>query len=279
MNDRRRGSYWVPGDPRTYVLPQDIKDLDAAWAAYLGSQAPIDDIPEDSRGEADMSPEAIAERARLKARHDEAVRFIASYEGTFGLILDIRANPKWGTKYLRLSPRQVDAVLRSRDRDLERIETARINTELYADDEYQLFLSRKETPDARPQNGEAPGLEAQRPTRSTSPSAVTDGWYMVGDQPWKVQWNRERTRLYAKRLVLRGPRAELRESGLDVAAVPDWEYVPGGLRIIASEGVPMTTEVAQGYGKLYGVCAVCGRILTDEKSIADGLGPVCAAKL
>ncbi len=41
---------------------------------------------------------------------------------------------------------------------------------------------------------------------------------------------------------------------------------------------PMTMEVAQQYGRLYGVCCRCGRTLTDEGSIEAGIGPVCAGK-
>jgi hypothetical protein len=40
----------------------------------------------------------------------------------------------------------------------------------------------------------------------------------------------------------------------------------------------MTLEQAAEYGHLYGVCARCGRPLTDEDSIARGIGPVCAGK-
>ena len=41
---------------------------------------------------------------------------------------------------------------------------------------------------------------------------------------------------------------------------------------------PLTLERAQELGQLYGVCMRCGRTLTDEGSIAAGIGPVCAGK-
>lgn len=34
-----------------------------------------------------------------------------------------------------------------------------------------------------------------------------------------------------------------------------------------------------GIGLADGVCAVCGRVLTDEKSIEQGIGPVCISRL
>ena len=33
------------------------------------------------------------------------------------------------------------------------------------------------------------------------------------------------------------------------------------------------------YGRLFGLCCVCGRALDDEKSIEAGIGPVCAKKV
>lgn len=41
----------------------------------------------------------------------------------------------------------------------------------------------------------------------------------------------------------------------------------------------MTVEEAKAWGALYGSCCVCGRVLTKEESIADGIGPVCAARV
>lgn len=39
---------------------------------------------------------------------------------------------------------------------------------------------------------------------------------------------------------------------------------------------PKTVAVA--YGKQFGICAVCGRDLSDEESVQRGIGPVCAEK-
>jgi len=224
--DTRHGRYFgPPGDDREYWMPRDMAAWEASWSEHLGSKpdAPIAD-EQRSKGEVDMSPEAVEARRIAKQRHDEAMAYIREYTGTFGLILDIRASERWGTKYMKLSERQVEAVLASRDREAQ--------------------WRAERSPD---------------PVASTEAKPVEDGWYVVEGEPWKVQWNREKTRKYAKRLVDR-----------------EWLYVPGGLGIVARKGEPMTLEVAQQYGKLYGVCAICGRTLTDEKSIADGIGPVCA---
>lgn len=69
-------------------------------------------------------------------------------------------------------------------------------------------------------------------------------------------------REYAKRLIVEGGTAS-------------FEMERGAMRFL-SASTRMTTEQAAHYGHLYGVCCNCGRTLTDERSIAQGYGPVCA---
>lgn len=40
----------------------------------------------------------------------------------------------------------------------------------------------------------------------------------------------------------------------------------------------LTPEEAAEFGKLYGSCCICGRLLTNELSIALGIGPVCGRR-
>lgn len=58
----------------------------------------------------------------------------------------------------------------------------------------------------------------------------------------------------------------------------DGSWVYCGQRPFASL-VPLDLDTARQFGQLYGMCGVCGRTLTDETSIAAGIGPVCAGKL
>lgn len=56
-----------------------------------------------------------------------------------------------------------------------------------------------------------------------------------------------------------------------------WEYLGrGGVFKQLSADTLMTLEDAQEFGRLYGMCCKCGATLTDESSIAAGIGPVCA---
>lgn len=56
-----------------------------------------------------------------------------------------------------------------------------------------------------------------------------------------------------------------------------WVYAPGFVNELRSEHL-LTLEEAKEFGKLYGVCCVCGAILTNEESIENGIGPICAQK-
>lgn len=57
-----------------------------------------------------------------------------------------------------------------------------------------------------------------------------------------------------------------------------WEYQGLATRFIPAGVAPMTLEQAKEFGRLYGICCHCGATLTDEESIAAGIGPVCAKR-
>lgn len=107
---------------------------------------------------------------------------------------------------------------------------------------------------------------ASRERKVTAPAApveqVTEGMYRIADGTvFKVQKAVHGSgNLYAKRLT---------EDG--------FEYAPGAIRTLTVAD-KMTLDEAKAWGVLYGTCCVCGRTLTDEQSIAAGIGPVCAGK-
>lgn len=104
-------------------------------------------------------------------------------------------------------------------------------------------------------------LLAQRPAPARE---LADGIYTYQGDIVKVQHAVHGSgRQYAKRLI---------------AGTTSWEYAPGLIRSLTAADA-LTLDRAREYGALYGVCAVCGRTLTDEDSIAAGIGPVCAARL
>ena len=71
-------------------------------------------------------------------------------------------------------------------------------------------------------------------------------------------------RLYAK---------ELKQYGEEWS----FEFAPGMIYKLSS-ATKMTLEEAKEFGALYGTCCVCGRTLTNETSIEEGIGPVCASR-
>ncbi|WPH57996.1 hypothetical protein SEA_LUCKYLEO_48 [Gordonia phage LuckyLeo] len=138
---------------------------------------------------------------------------------------------------------------------------------------------------------------ASKDTRPFNP-INEDGIYVVnpryqdvlGAEYIKVQMNREGTRLYAKRLVELFP-AELKleanpKNAIELWAANngmkkpvEWTYQAGLLRNMARHMVTkLGVEDAAQFGHLYGICMECGAILTNEESIARGMGPICAGK-
>lgn len=130
---------------------------------------------------------------------------------------------------------------------------------------------------------EAKELRAQAPRTADEAAVggrreVTEGMWIVGDltdghvgnlaRIFKVQQALDSDRLYAKELI----RTE-GDSEHD-----SFVYTPGAMKTIAQFGRKMTLDEAKQYGALYGTCCVCGRRLTNEKSIAAKIGPVCAKK-
>lgn len=93
------------------------------------------------------------------------------------------------------------------------------------------------------------------------------GMYRKDGHIYKVQESRQSGRLYAKELIVTPV-----EGG---EPVTEFAYAKGVVyRLSASD--MMTLAEAKEFGALYGVCCVCGRLLTNETSIEAGIGPICA---
>lgn len=128
-----------------------------------------------------------------------------------------------------------------------------------------------------------------RPAKLTKPTQ--DGMYRnpQTDEIFKVQWNRgegDDKRLYAKQLVgwahtdLDTAEAE-KVTQFQLAgkqSAMEFEFVyRAGLILQIDASWRMTMEEAKAFGALYGTCCRCGRTLTLEKSIEQGMGRKCAS--
>jgi len=112
-------------------------------------------------------------------------------------------------------------------------------------------------------------LRTVAPAAATSTEKVTDGMYRMDGVIYKVQYAKNGSgNLYAKELVIHGEAPD---------TYGEFVYAPGVIRNLRPEH-KLTLEEAKEFGALYGTCCVCARTLTDEKSIAAGIGPVCAKK-
>lgn len=80
---------------------------------------------------------------------------------------------------------------------------------------------------------------------------------------FRVQKSKTSGNLYAKKLdVLDG----------------GFLYVQGAIRLIKPSD-RMSLDEAKAFGVEYGICCVCGAFLTNEVSVAEGIGPVCGGRV
>ena len=80
---------------------------------------------------------------------------------------------------------------------------------------------------------------------------------------FRVQTSRQSGNLYAKRL-------DIMDGG--------FIYEPGALRNIKPSD-RLSVEQAKALGVQYGFCIVCGILLTDPKSVEQGIGPICIKRV
>lgn len=117
----------------------------------------------------------------------------------------------------------------------------------------------------------------RKPRELTNP--VTEvGMYRDGDAFFKVQISRQSGRFYAKRLVVDGAAIFDDDGHLLHGAPCHFEYA-GGAIFTLTASQRLTLEEAKAFGVAYGTCCVCGALLTDPKSIAQGIGPVCIKRI
>jgi hypothetical protein len=102
---------------------------------------------------------------------------------------------------------------------------------------------------------------------------VEDGVYKVGDTIYKVKHAQQSGKQWAHRLTVVND--ELTKGG-HVAAVFRYAGKPATFGIKPEH--KLTYEDAKAFGALYGMCCCCGRLLTNELSIALGIGPVCGKR-
>jgi len=144
--------------------------------------------------------------------------------------------------------------------------------------EAQLTLLRKlfvEKFDAEKAAECAAWLDAHKLSKATASHKITtllalptvnraaeldEGMYKVGEEIFKV-YHTQAGHIATKQLT---------EDG--------FEYTGRKPLAVIKPEHRMTLDEAKEYGKITGTCCNCGRLLTNEESIAAGIGPICASK-
>lgn len=74
---------------------------------------------------------------------------------------------------------------------------------------------------------------------------ITEGFWHIGHRVFRVKMAKSGY-LYAQELI-----------------GTTWTYSPGSMARLKTSGEPLDSETAATYGKTFGICALCGRTLTD----------------
>lgn len=108
-------------------------------------------------------------------------------------------------------------------------------------------------------------MPSVRKAFSSTPE-LDEGMYRVGEDIFKVYYTRGNAER-APQLVTK----QLIEGHFEYKGKKPLSFIKAEHR--------MTLDEAKEYGKVTGTCCVCAAKLTNEKSIAAGIGPVCGGRV
>lgn len=104
------------------------------------------------------------------------------------------------------------------------------------------------------------------PARKQPKEELKDGYWKTKDGTiWKAYYS-QNGRLICKELVVYKDNSH------------EWTYRGMANRFLSAAHL-LTLEEAKEFGSIYGFCCVCGRTLTNEISVAEGIGPICSGRL
>lgn len=161
-------------------------------------------------------------------------------------------------------PRNPKAPTSARQGDYIRTLAARLNESIEVPATMDVASALIEMLKDRIENEKADAAEARAALPPVAP--LEAGMYEAEGKVYRVQASRNTGRLYAKALTFHGH------------GKASFEYAPGAIfRLTADHRMSLADVAARGLAA--GVCCVCGRSLTVEKSVAAGIGPVCAKRV
>lgn len=119
-----------------------------------------------------------------------------------------------------------------------------------------------------------PAKPAAQPTAKVE---LEEGMYQVGDDIYQVQKSKTSGKPYAKLLVLHYVTDEDGEV-IKARSRARFEYAPGAIRRIRPEH-RLPLDRAKAFGKRFGICCCCSRLLTNKISVDEGIGPICGGRI
>jgi hypothetical protein len=102
-------------------------------------------------------------------------------------------------------------------------------------------------------------------------AALTMGVYKLDGDVFIVKPNKEKTRLYAKRMVFTDTERAIEDG---TRAKIEFVYAPGAIYRIKPEH-KMNAVEGKALTIRYGRCICCNRALKAAQSVEQGIGPVC----
>ena len=132
---------------------------------------------------------------------------------------------------------------------------------------------------------EARDAARKEPAAATSNRVTEDGVYRdANGDLFKCVHNQSGSHMYAKKLVATGNMRDVsikdkktKEVRVEQREDWVWSYDSGAIRTLTAD-MRLSLEEAQAFGRLTGTCCVCGAYLTDETSVANGIGPICGSR-
>jgi hypothetical protein len=251
------GSSIWRGENGQIDMVTNLDEYDARWAHGAPS------APKAPSGHAVVTPEST----ERKNREALAIEHIKTCTSRFGLILDLKADPRMGTKWMSLSPRQADAVL------------------AHAEREAGWAAERAATPAPNAANRANPtvaGLKIEN-------LPVGPAYFAVENEHGEVTFLRFR-RLAADAKD-RWTHEPYRWAGwvfVDQQLGPNYEKrgridprgtYSGTWPTMVEQIMRNPTEAMARYGHEIGRCGYCNLPLTNAESREYGIGPICREKL
>lgn len=165
----------------------------------------------------------------------------------------------------------------------EGYEAGSLNTWLVANNREQVSMETFQTILPKLQDAKAVEPVYNELLRQTpnvkAPIATTDGMFKKGDTFYKLRFAKT-GKLWAHRLVflMTPEQAKVAAAAGSKERAAKFKFAGSPQSLGIRDDMKLTYEDAKAFGALYSMCCECGRLLTNELSVALGIGPKCGGR-